>query len=357
MTIRGISFPPRIAPLSTTATRPLFSVMIPSYNYADYMRDTLQSVLCQDPGTAEMQIEVVDDCSTRDDPETVTREIGKGRIGFYRQPRNLGIVGNFNDCIQRARGDWVHLLHGDDVVRPGFYDRARQAIRDHPEIGAWACRIIYMDDDGHWTGLSELETRTPQVLGGDFIARLLCEQRLYFAGLLVRRAVYERLGAYRPELKLCLDWDMWKRIALHVPIFYDPLPLACYRLHPVSAYASSVRTGESVADERRSIEIANTYLPPAEAGSVRRAALKATAVRAIRTARQQWCLGYHAAALRVVHEALRCSMTPGVLARLLLGVLLAGRGQRSAPPICPVPVQPVADYVLPPGLGAPPTAA
>lgn len=360
MIARGNLLPPRIDPLPQNTARPLWSVMIPSYNYADYMRGTLKSVLCQDPGADTMQIEVVDDGSTTDDPEAVTRAIGRGRIAFHRQPRNLGIVGNFNDCIRRARGEWVHILHGDDLVRPGFYARAHQAIRAHPEIGAWACRIIYMDEDGHWAGLSELEARTPQVLSGEFVATLLREQRLYFAGLLVRRSVYERLGGYRPELKLCLDWDMWKRIALHAPIFYDPEPLACYRLHPISAYASAVRTGDSVADERRSIEIANAYLPPAEAPRVRREALKAAAVRAIRTARQQWRLGYRTAALRVVREALRCSAAPGVLARLLLAVLLGLRRQpmcQQSPQAAAATAAATADYVLPPELRAPPTAA
>ncbi|MBV8538840.1 MAG: glycosyltransferase [Alphaproteobacteria bacterium] len=327
----GTPLAPRIEPLPQTTTRPLWSVMIPAYNYAHYMRGTLRSVLSQDPGPAEMQIEVVDDCSTRDDPEAVTHEVGGGRVGFYRQPRNLGIVGNFNDCIRRARGEWVHILHGDDLLRPGFYVRARQALAAHPEIGAWACRVIYMDDGGHWMGLSELETRRPQVLCQDFVERLFVDQRLYFVSLLVRRRIYEQLGGFRPELPLCLDWDMWKRIALATPIFYDPEPLACFRLHPVSAYANSVRSGESVADERRAIAIASAYVPSARAARLRRAALKAAAIRAVRTARQQWRLGYRAAALRVVREALRCSTAPGVLARLLASLPLALRRQMPPP--------------------------
>lgn len=337
----------------------MWSVMIPAYNYAHYMRGTLRSVLDQDPGPAAMQIEVVDDCSTRDDPAAVTREIGGARIGFYRQPRNLGIVGNFNDCIRHAHGEWVHILHGDDLLRPGFYARAEQAIRAHPEIGAWACRVIYMDEDGHWTGLSELDARTPQVLGADFIARLLVEQRLYFVSLLVRRSVYEQLGGFRPELPLCLDWDMWKRVALHTPIFYDPEPLACFRLHPVSAYASSVRTGQSVADERRAIAIADTYVPAAHAARIRRAASKAAAIRAVRTALKQWRLGHHAAAVRVMHEALRCSLAPEVLARILLGIPLAMRRaawhepQPAAAPASAPVVSPAPSFT---GLGAPPTA-
>lgn len=55
--------PPTVLPVSTDVQRPLWSVMIPSYNCAKYITKALESVLMQDPGKDKMQIEVVDDCS------------------------------------------------------------------------------------------------------------------------------------------------------------------------------------------------------------------------------------------------------------------------------------------------------
>ncbi len=57
-----------IAPVPQDTPRPLLSVMIPTYNCAGYLRETLASVLSQDPGPEIMQIEVIDDRSTQDDP-------------------------------------------------------------------------------------------------------------------------------------------------------------------------------------------------------------------------------------------------------------------------------------------------
>jgi glycosyltransferase involved in cell wall biosynthesis len=123
--------------------------MIPIYNCReDYLRETLRSVLGQDPGVADMQIEVIDNDSTIGDPEAVIREMGSERIEYHRQPINVGIIENFNACINRARGQWVHILHGDDTVRSDFYSRARSGIAAHPEVGAALCRTIYMPVDG-----------------------------------------------------------------------------------------------------------------------------------------------------------------------------------------------------------------
>ncbi|HZG65515.1 MAG TPA: glycosyltransferase, partial [Herpetosiphonaceae bacterium] len=76
----GHPFRASITPVRDGAPRPLWSVMIPTYNCARYLRGTLESVLAQDPGPDHMQIEVVDDGS-QDDPAAVVAEVGRGRVG------------------------------------------------------------------------------------------------------------------------------------------------------------------------------------------------------------------------------------------------------------------------------------
>jgi len=309
--------------------RPLISVMIPVYNRVEYLPETLRSILTQDPGRERMQIEVLDDCSTLSDPEAMVRGIVGDRVSYFRQPRNVGLVENFNACIRRARGDWVHILHSDDAVRPGFYARASEAIAASPTVDAWFCRVIYMNADGLWTGLSEIEAATPGILPGDFAERMLVGQRIQFAGILVRRAIYEELGGFRPELKLDMDWDMWKQIALRGRIFHDPTPLALFRVHDGSAGAQAARSGEVIADRRRSIRIASSYVPRQHARRLRRAALRNTGIYAIREAERCWPAGERAAARRLLYEAVRSSRAPAVLGRGLVAVLrMTARSRR-----------------------------
>ncbi|TAN02313.1 MAG: glycosyltransferase, partial [Chitinophagaceae bacterium] len=85
--------PPVIPPFSDEGSgyfRPLWSVMIPAYNCAQYLTETLESVLQQDPGELKMQIEVCDDASADADIKQLVADIGKGRIAYFRQPENVG---------------------------------------------------------------------------------------------------------------------------------------------------------------------------------------------------------------------------------------------------------------------------
>jgi hypothetical protein len=331
----GTAVRPRIGKVPAGVTRPFWSVMVPIYNGPPhYLRETLQSVLRQDPGPEEMQIEVIDNCSTTFDPEPIVREVGKGRIAFHRQPENVGIGGNFNACIERASGQWVHILHADDTVRPGFYQRARAGIERHPDAGAALCRTIFMDEDGQWTGVADLEARCPGILDAGFAARQFIDQRIFFVAFVVRRSTYEELGGFHPTLPHCLDWDMWKRIAARKSIYYDPEPMACYRIHGAADSSHLMETGRNVVDERRSIEYSCADLPAEDASRLRKAARKASGVRAVRRAVLLRRHGRRVAARRQLVEALRCSLAPAVLVRafyfMLGGVLRDRVGGRPA---------------------------
>ena len=152
----------RITPVPAGVARPRWSVMVPTYRCARYLRETLASVVAQAPGADEMQIEVVDDCSD-DEPEAVVAEFG-GRVEFFRQPRNVGHVANFNTCLERARGELVHLLHGDDAVRHGFYAALGRPLEEHPEVGAVFCRYLAVDEHGRWLAVARLLADTDGVL-------------------------------------------------------------------------------------------------------------------------------------------------------------------------------------------------
>src|SRR5262249_15303408 len=137
---------PPIPAMPEHSARPFWSVMIPTWNCARYLRKTLQSVLSQDSGPDQMHIEVIDDCSTKDDPRGGVSHLGIARVELFRQPSNQGATRICNTCFQRARGRWVHLLRGDDMVLPGFYAAVRGVIEANPQVNMVLGKVVTIDD-------------------------------------------------------------------------------------------------------------------------------------------------------------------------------------------------------------------
>lgn len=304
---------PRIDPV-TEGPRPLWSVMIPAYNAANYLAKTIRSVLVQDPGPELMQIEVVDDHSLKEDLLAVVEQVGPGRVGYYRQPRNVGAVETFNTCVRRARGHWVHILHGDDTVLPGFYERLQAAIVVQPAIGAAFCRYLVMNEDGHRIWTSDLEASEGVIPA--WIDNIAVRNRIMAPAIIVARRVYEELGGYDTRLFHCADWDMWKRIAVCYPVWYEPTVLACYRVHPNSDTSRLVRTGSNVADARRSISITRKYLPVTVAADLTQQACDKQALDALDTASGMWQKRDYSGAWAQITQGLKTAYSLRVMIRL-----------------------------------------
>jgi glycosyltransferase involved in cell wall biosynthesis len=204
---------PQIAPVPAGISRPLWSVMIPTFNCAKYLQETLASVLAQDPGPEEMQIEVVDDCSNKDDPKEVVKEIGRGRVLFHRKSINEGAVRNFNTCLKRSRGYLVHLLHGDDIVQSGFYRGFGAAFEGSPECAAIFCRAFDIDDNSDLLGLSDFCQNLKD--GSNEPGEMMMTNRIRSPAAVVRRCFYERCGGFDTSLVHTADWDLWVRAIVH----------------------------------------------------------------------------------------------------------------------------------------------
>jgi glycosyltransferase involved in cell wall biosynthesis len=254
---------PEIKPVPEGLNRPIWSVMIPTYNCAALLRETLKSVLAQDPGPDRMEIEVVDDASTKDDPETIARELGGARVRFYRQPRNVGAIANFNTCLLRSQGRILHILHGDDLVLPGFYAKMESLLEQNPGAGSGICRFAFVDSDGLWAHLSDLMQRKGGIYPGA-LEKIAASNWAQFAAVVLRRSLVEAIGGFHPSLIHAADWDLWKRAALVQPLVYEPTILACYRIFEGNDTSRLVKSGENIADTRRSIELSSRYLPHPE---------------------------------------------------------------------------------------------
>lgn len=254
--------PPTIFPVPIEINRPMWSVMIPVYNCAHYLEEALSGVLKQDQGLNQMQIEVVDDASTDADVEALVQRIGKGRVSYFRQPENVGSVRNFETCLNRATGHYIHLLHGDDRVRPGYYTAMEQLFRQFPQAGAAFSQICYINSYGDPERYNKALATQPGILTG-FMDLITQRQILQYAAISVKRSVYEELGGFY-GVNYGEDWEMWARIGARYPVAYTPVMLADYREHHSNISAGKFRSGQHLLDLEKVFGQIVSYLPAAE---------------------------------------------------------------------------------------------
>ena len=264
--------PPPIAPVADADERPLWSIMIPTYNCSKYLKQTIESVLIQDTGAGNMQIEVVDDCSTDADIALLVKEIGKGRVSFFRQQQNGGSLRNFETCLNRSRGHLIHLLHGDDQVKPGFYSEIENLFNLYPTAGAAVTGFSGVNENGAFLYTNNLLQNKPGILE-NWLIKIAEDQRLQACAVVVKRQVYEELGGFF-GVEYGEDWEMWARIASRFPVAYSPETLALYRLHSDNISAKFVSNGKNIRDLRKVIETIQQYLPVEKRVAVKKTAKK-----------------------------------------------------------------------------------
>lgn len=211
----------------------LATVMIPSYNYARYLRECVESAA----GQANVDVVIVDNGSTDESPELGAELAERHRnVRFVRYEQNEGIITSFNRCRQEVRGEYAVLLCADDALTPGSIERSRQFMAAHPSVGLMygpATFFLRLDD----LEPDELEgkVRPPIVHPGDQWIERLCRTGLnpiYTPEAFARAAVLEKVGGYEPRCPYTSDLNMWLRVASVSDVGFLPGPSqALFRRH------------------------------------------------------------------------------------------------------------------------------
>jgi hypothetical protein len=298
-----------IAPASTrhvtphaSGPRPRFAVMLPTFEPDEKLLAALRSVLGQAPPPALMQITVVDDASTPGLTRNLVRTADpEGRVEVVEHEHRLGLAGNWNRSIDLARGELVHLLHQDDYVLPGFYAAIDRGFRAAPGAGMAFCRSRIVDGEGRTIKSSSRLRWRPGLLA-DWPPMIGERQRIQTPAAVVRRATYESLGGFLPELSQTVDWEMWVRIAAAYPVWYEPRCLAVYRRHPDNESTRLFESGAVWPDVLRALEINARSLPESCRAATTQASARWHAASALRTAERLLARGaIEQAATTVMH--------------------------------------------------------
>ncbi len=218
---------------SLPADPPAVSVVVPAYNQARWLRDTLQSVASQTCN--DWECIVVNDGSTDDTPAIARAFVERDpRFRLVNQP-NGGVSAARNRGLEEARGEFVMFLDGDDLLLPLRleHDMARMRSGDH-DLGISAIRVAWLRDENH-----PLNGRIWSAPGGmtdafeTFLRRWEVEFVLPPLAFTVRRSFLMKTGVrWDTSLYSHEDWDFWLQVLHHRPrLAVDQEVLAIYRVH------------------------------------------------------------------------------------------------------------------------------
>ncbi len=206
----------------------LISAIVPCYNSAATIKETLGSLEAQTHGNWEAII--IDDGSTDGSSEVIKRlESADPRVRSRWQP-NQGLGSARNTGIQTAQGDYFVFLDSDDILLPHMMERLLRAIQRNPPADIAHCGLIYSD-----SGLVARNWRMPAETPSDYFFSLAHSNLFACHCILLRRPLFQRMGMFDPAMRSCHDWDLWLRAARAGARFTAVSePLAVYRLSPIS---------------------------------------------------------------------------------------------------------------------------
>ena len=211
---------------------PQLTVSMPAYNAGKYIRQALESVLCQEG--VDLELIVVDDASTDDTTELVT-SCPDGRVRLLRNSRRMGIGYCHNVVLRESRGPFIAHVDADDFLMPGALRAMVEALKRDPAVGQAHCYFFDVDAQGKTTReafyqrWAAFRRKRPAEL--DYKAKLLQGVNVINHLRTYRKTALDEVGKFNDKIHFGVDYDMGLRLIDRHPIKVVPEFLYCRRIH------------------------------------------------------------------------------------------------------------------------------
>ena len=206
---------------------PRVSTIIPTYNRPDFLREALASVLAQTYQDSETI--VVDDGSThaaRDATRQLVEEYARARscpIRYLFQPHR-GVSAARNRGVAASQGALLAFLDSDDIWQPEKLAHQVAFFEAQPTAQICQTQETWIR---HGVRVNpHKKHRKPQ---GDIFVPSLAGCLVSPSAVMLRRALFERMGGFDEQLSACEDYDLWLRISVQEPVYLIDMPLVLKR--------------------------------------------------------------------------------------------------------------------------------
>lgn len=235
------------------------SIITASYNYENYIKEAIESVLAQDYSSWEMII--VDDGS-KDDSVKIIKEFctKDSRIKLYQHEngQNKGLAETLQLGIQKATGDWVVFLESDDTICPNYLSEKIKIANENPEVNLIFNNINFFGDEKIIKKyIIECQIHQEKMLrvckNKNKLLKLLKTKKINpiptFSCVMLKPILFSNISFNSP-CKPLLDWFLWFQIAPKTIYYYTDKKLTNWRMHNDSYINSKIDKEEFEAFKR-----------------------------------------------------------------------------------------------------------
>lgn len=224
----------------------LVSIIVTSYNHSEYLEQRLTSLLNQT--YKNIEIIVIDDCSTDDSLDVLTKFEQFSNIMIHALKKNQGYAAACNIGVGFSRGEFIMFAECDDFNEPTHVEILLEALHFNQSAGIVFCRSNMVDSHGKRFGsdfdyreaefqkLCKTDTLIPQERAQRFF--LIACVIPNMSAALIRKRYYQAVRGLSSGYKACADWDFWCRMSRHCDLYYIEKSLNNFRRHENSVQST-----------------------------------------------------------------------------------------------------------------------
>ena len=206
---------------------PSVSVILPVYNGAEFIEESILSVLRQT--YFDFELIVIDNCSTDETPEILSRLAQSDvRVRVVTNSKNIGLVNSLNLGTNLASGEFLARMDADDICLPERLSRQVGFLRENPDVGLLATQYYRLFPDGR------LSHRQPPATHTEICWRMLHGNTLPHPTIMLRRAAILRHQPLYRQVEAAEDYDLWVRLLKDTKGATLSTPQLVYRVHGAS---------------------------------------------------------------------------------------------------------------------------
>ncbi len=226
------------------------SVIVPSYNHAQYLEARIESILNQK--FEDFEVILLDDLSPDDSAEILERYKNHPKVShcIINQENSGSTFCQWNKGMQLAKGELIWIAESDDIADPYFLAKLVPQFDQNPDLALAYCQSNRMNAQGEITGTWKdftdsvdpvLFERDFSMSGLEYFEKFLNHQNTIpnASGVLFKKEIYFQVGGANPSLRFIGDWEIWAKIIVEGDIYFTHECLNSFRYHDTSVIAQA----------------------------------------------------------------------------------------------------------------------